>query len=32
MRVCFDNGETTLAEEINVRYNELYSRYAAMNQ
>ncbi len=32
MRVCFDNGETELAEEINARYNELYSRYAAMNQ
>ncbi|MCU0458994.1 MAG: DUF2723 domain-containing protein [Bacteroidales bacterium] len=32
MRVCFDNGETTLAGEINGRYNELYERYAAMNQ
>ncbi len=32
MRVCFDNGETALAEEINTRYNTLYARYAAMNQ
>ena len=32
MRVCFDNGETALAEEINGKYNELYARYAAMNQ
>jgi len=32
MRVCFDNGETALAEEINTRYNTLYARYAAMFQ
>jgi len=32
MRVCFDNGETALAEEINERYNTLYAKYAAMNQ
>lgn len=32
MRICFDNGETGLAEEINGKYNELYTRYAAMNQ
>jgi hypothetical protein len=32
MRVCFDNGESALAEEINGRYNELYARYAAINQ
>ena len=32
MRVCFDNGETDLAEELNVKYNELYSRYAGMSQ
>jgi hypothetical protein len=28
VRVCFDNGENDLAEEINTRYNELYTRYA----
>jgi hypothetical protein len=28
MRVCFDNGESELAEEINKKYNELYGRYA----
>jgi len=32
IRVCFDNGEMALAEEINGRYNELYARYAAFNQ
>ena len=32
IRISFDNGETGLAEEINARYNELYARYAAMNQ
>jgi hypothetical protein len=32
MRVCFDNGETDLADELNVKYNELYSRYAGMSQ
>jgi len=32
MRLSFDNGETALAEEINVKYNELYSRYGAMYQ
>jgi hypothetical protein len=32
MRLCFDNGETGLAEEINVKYNELYSRYGATYQ
>jgi hypothetical protein len=32
MRVCFDNGETALAEELNVKYNELYTRYAGMRQ
>ena len=32
MRVCFDNGEITLAEEINEKYNELYSRYVQMSQ
>ncbi len=32
MRVCFDNGETALAEELNVKYNELYTRYAGMSR
>ena len=32
MRVCFDNGETSLAEELNVKYNELYTRYGGMRQ
>lgn len=30
MRVCFDNGETGLADEINVKYNELYARYGTV--
>jgi len=32
IKVCFDNGQTDLAEEINARYNELYARYAVLNQ
>jgi hypothetical protein len=32
MRVCYDNGDTALADEINVKYNELYSRYAGMEK
>jgi hypothetical protein len=32
MRICFDNGETSLAEEINGKYNELYARYASIRQ
>jgi hypothetical protein len=32
MRVCFDSGETGVAEELNGKYNELYARYASMRQ
>ncbi len=32
IRVCFDNGEKGLAEEINARYNELYARYGSLSQ
>lgn len=31
-RICFENGVTRLAEEINSRYNELYMRYMALQQ
>ncbi len=31
-RICFENGVTGLAEEINERYNELYLRYAVLQQ
>ena len=32
IKVCYDNGEIALAEDINGKYNELYARYAALNQ
>jgi len=32
IRVCYENGETDLAEEINVGYNELYTRYVNVYQ
>ena len=32
MRLCFDNGEASIAEEINGNYNTLYARYALMRQ
>jgi hypothetical protein len=32
MQMCYDNGQTELAEELNAKFNELYSKYVVMNQ
>ena len=32
MQMCHDNGQTGLAEEINAKFSELYSKYVVMNQ
>lgn len=32
MQMCYDNGETALAEEINTKFSELYARYAVLRQ
>jgi len=32
MQMCYDNGQTALAEELNAKFNELYSKYVVMNQ
>ncbi|MDZ7632980.1 MAG: DUF2723 domain-containing protein [Bacteroidales bacterium] len=32
MQMCYDNGETAAAEEINKKFSELYGRYAVLRQ
>ncbi len=32
MQMCYDNGQTELAEELNAKFNELYSKYVVLNQ
>ena len=32
MQMCYDNGETAAAEEINRKFSELYARYAVLRQ
>ena len=32
MQMCYDNGETAAAEEINKKFSELYARYAVLRQ
>lgn len=32
MQVCYNNGEATLAEELNGRFSELYTKYVALKQ
>ncbi len=32
MQMCYDNGETAVAEEINKKFSELYARYAVLRQ
>lgn len=32
MQMCYDNGLTALAEELNARFNELYARYVVVIQ
>jgi len=32
MQVCYNNGEATLAEELNGRFSELYTKYMALKQ
>ncbi len=32
MQMCYDNGQTALAEELNAKFNELYSKYVVLNQ
>ena len=32
MQMCYDNGQAELAEELNVKFSDLYSRYVVLGQ
>jgi hypothetical protein len=32
MQICYSNGEADLAEELNGKFSELYTKYVALKQ
>jgi len=32
MQVCYNNGEAALAEELNGKFSELYTKYISLKQ